>query len=178
MCWFGFALSQPRPWQGSVMCCARARGTEELHLGKLSWGQCFEAQDCVVKGKAVALCFAQARLLGAARLLRLFGFKDTVSCSGLWEPTSVWLVTSAARVILLCWRQMPYLFGWSEPLIPNSGSASEGERPDRYDPPPPCPHRTTLKHLIPWKPLSLLFPPRTHRAAPENALVLCRFEQS
>lgn len=71
------------------MCYARARETEELYLGELSWGQCFEAQDCVVKGKAVALCLAQARLLGAALLLRLFGFKDTVSCSGLWEPTSV-----------------------------------------------------------------------------------------
>ncbi|XP_063113451.1 uncharacterized protein LOC100718363 isoform X2 [Cavia porcellus] len=34
---------------------------------------------------------------------------------------------------------MPYLFGWSEPLIPNSGSASEGERPDRSDPPLPTP---------------------------------------
>lgn len=48
---------------------------------------------------------------------------------------------------------MPYLFGWSEPLIPNSGSASEGERPDRSDPPSPPPP-PFLKHLIPRKPLS------------------------
>lgn len=62
---------------------------EQLHFRELSCGQCVGAQESVGKGKAVALCIAQARLLGAARLLRLFGFKDTASCSGLWEPTSV-----------------------------------------------------------------------------------------
>lgn len=109
-------------------------------LGGRLWTTELAPLGCIGKSRVLALCCTQEQLLGAERLLRLFGFKDTASCSGLWEPTSVWLVTSAARVILLCWRQMPYLFGWSEPLIPNSGSASEGERPDRSDPPPPHPH--------------------------------------
>lgn len=60
----------------------RLRGLSSgLRVGAWGWGG--------GKGRVLALCCTQAQLLGAERLLRLFGFKDTASCSGLWEPTSV-----------------------------------------------------------------------------------------
>ncbi|KAM4864856.1 uncharacterized protein RHO17_012731 [Thomomys bottae] len=97
----------------------------------LSLSLCGGEPDSGGPGRALALRRLQTQVLGGCAPSAVLWFQGHSELLRTWGANICLPVTSAARVILLCCRQMPYLFGWSEPLIPNSGSASEGERPGR-----------------------------------------------